>query len=102
MKQEEFYKRCAEIFGVDIPYNEIILAPMIDWDTGTLHHRYTAASRWSGRNPGNGRIEGYGIVRWFSSEQIHVALKNPRHHQIYKSAEDALTGLEKLLENVKK
>lgn len=101
MTQEEFYQRCAEIFGVDIPFNKVVLRPLIDWETGTLHHRYTAGGRWSGRNPGNGRIEGYGVVRWFNSAQIHVALNNPAFQRIYDSPEAALEGLEELLKKTK-
>ena len=28
--------------------------------------------RWGQRAPGNGRYEGFGLVRWFSEKQIHI------------------------------
>lgn len=77
MTKEEFYRKCSEILGVDIPYKEINLTPKVDWETGQLIQRTTLASRWSGREPGNGRVPGFGLIRWYSEIQIHVNLVAP-------------------------
>ena len=56
----EFYKKCSDILDVDHQYD--------------LPKR--KITRWNNRNPGNGRFENYGIIRYFSSNFIHVSFSN--------------------------
>lgn len=64
-RQEEtaFYARCAEILDVEHDYRP--------W-TGR------GPNRWNNRRPGNGRFPGYGTVRYFGPNAIHVCLHTPR------------------------
>lgn len=57
MNKEEFYAAVAALLGVENTYKE----------------KLPYKRRWT-RGLGNGRYEGYGIVRWFGSNCIHIAI----------------------------
>lgn len=73
-----FYEEVAAILGVNFVDNSF------PWYKRT---------RWNNRSPGNGRYEGYGIVRKFG-DKVHVALRHPVVcHQIFDSEQKALDFL---------
>lgn len=57
-----FYSRCAEILGIDHQYQPWIGRP---------------PNRWNNRSPGNGRFGGFGAIRRFSPNYIHICLRYP-------------------------
>ena len=57
MDKQEFYDEVGVILGIGDTYVE-----------NPPYRR-----RWGQRKPGNGRYEGYGIVRYFGPNVIHVA-----------------------------
>ena len=60
MKKHEFYEICSEMFSLEhIPPSVL------------------KKTRWGPREPGPGRLLGYGLVRWYSETSIHVMLKHP-------------------------
>lgn len=61
MVEEGFYKKCAELLGVPDTYRR---------------YPYSKRTRWNNRAPGNGRFEGYGMIRLFGSK-VHMALRSP-------------------------
>ena len=76
-----FYEKCAEILG--IPY-----------ECESFPHAYR--TRWNNRKPGQGRFEGYGIIRKFG-DFYQVALTRPVSHQaIYRSEEEVFAFLRSL------
>lgn len=78
MNQEEFYQECARIVGAEHSYED--KRPQFplrfDWRTESYYRPMTNAGRRSGREPGNGRYPGIGLVRDFG-ETIHVTLSRP-------------------------
>jgi hypothetical protein len=85
---EKFYQDVAELLGVENNYE---------------YNRYTVGgtyrTRWNNRKPGNGRFEGYGLIRFFGPECIHVALNKPVHiNQVFTSTEEVLSVLKKALD----
>lgn len=61
MDKTEFYARCDQLLGQShAPPREI---------------KYRG--RWGPREPGSGRYEGHGLIRWFSEGLVHVSLTNP-------------------------
>ena len=58
-----FYARCAELLGCDHTYRQWVGRP---------------PNRWNNRNPGNGRYPGFGTIRRFGDNAIHVSLRAPR------------------------
>jgi hypothetical protein len=82
MNEEQFYRECAAILGADDLYRA---------------RRFPGRTRWNNRDPGNGRFPGFGTIRMFAPDHIHVALRRPapvsrRCH----SAEEALALLREL------
>lgn len=59
--EEGFYQTCAAMLGVAYQYKP---GP----------YRLT---RWNNRNPGNGRFPGYGMIRMYGPNSIHVCLRHP-------------------------
>lgn len=59
MNKEEFYNRCYEILGVGEEYKDI-------------QYNQRRTNRWGPRQPGNGRYPGFGLIRWFSENNIHL------------------------------
>lgn len=77
MSQEEFYRECGRLLGVETDYKDA--SPVMRWShtEQAMVRKMTKASRWAGREPGNGRFPGCGVIRVFSPVCIHVALKHP-------------------------
>lgn len=53
------------------------------------YHGSNRVNRWTNRNPGNGRYEGIGVVRYFSKSLIHIILDNSSKTYIVKTPEEA-------------
>ena len=82
MKPEEFYRECAAILGAEDLYRT---------------RRFAGRSRWNNRDPGNGRFPGYGTIRMFAPDQIHIALRWPEPlSRKCRSVEQALALLKEL------
>jgi hypothetical protein len=62
MTDEQFYRECAAILGAEHVFRA---------------RRFAGRSRWNNRDPGNGRFPGYGTIRMFAPDQIHIALRTP-------------------------
>ncbi len=62
MNNEDFYIKCGELLQSNTVY-----APF----------PYYRRTRWNNRVAGSGRYVGNGVIRVFSENLIHVALKNP-------------------------
>jgi hypothetical protein len=75
--KESFYGSVADVLGVSENYVE------------AMPYR----RRWGQRTPGNGRFEGFGLVRWFGNNLIHVSLEGhgPR---VFSSPDEALVWIE--------
>lgn len=85
---EQFYQDVAELLGVDSNYE---------------YNRYTHGgkyrTRWNNRTPGNGRFEGYGLVRFFGPSCIQVVLHKPVIiNRVFNSTEEVLEALKKALD----
>lgn len=78
MKNEEFYKKCAEILKLDY----------ID-----CSFKYKYRTRWNNRTPGSGRFNGYGIIRKFNDNLYHIAFKSSKHWAIYNNENDVYNFL---------
>lgn len=80
MDKREFYAKCDSLLGqTHAPPTEL---------------RYRG--RWGPREPGSGRYEGYGLIRWFSEELIHVSLTAPTKVSTTMTAEQVLRLLERI------
>ena len=97
--EEGFYRECSEILGVDSEYkNTKPTAKRYDRETGKLYMPMTSATRWGGREPGNGRYPGFGTIRMFSTNLIHVSLNKPiRVHKTFTSTEEVLEFLREII-----
>lgn len=80
MEKAEFYAECDRILG------QVHEPPKV--------HKYRG--RWGPREPGPGRYEGYGLIRWFSPALVHMALKHPRSISKTVSTDEAIRILEEL------
>jgi len=74
MDKEEFYAAVAAVLGVD----------------NTYEVKLPYKRRWT-RGLGNGRYEGFGIVRWFGQNCIHVA--TPTWSQQFQDPAAALAAI---------
>lgn len=63
---EAFYQDVSDLLGIESNYV---------YQPHTLGGTYR--TRWNNRKPGNGRFEGYGLIRFFGPNVIHVAINNP-------------------------
>jgi hypothetical protein len=94
LEVEKFYLRIGEILGIGqeiIPIKE----PRKSMRTGIS--RSTNATRWGPRAPGNGRFEGFGIIRVYGST-VHVSLRHPvAIHKVFQSREEVIEFLEKMM-----
>lgn len=98
MNKKEFYTKCSEIVGYETDYVELPpITPSRD-RYGNIVQPMTRKTRWGGRSPGNGRFPGLGIIRVFSSQCIHITIKNPDLNSIYNSYDDALDALIELFQ----
>lgn len=75
-KQEEFYKNCSEILGIEHNYQTPV--------------KYR--NRWNTRKLGNGRFPGYGLIQCFGN---NVRVINKQGTFWFKSYEEVYALLEK-------
>lgn len=61
MRDDDFYRRCADLLGVDY---ECAGFP------------YAIRNRWNNRAPGSGRFPGMGVIRVFGDE-VCLSLRRP-------------------------
>ncbi len=80
MDKIKFYAECDRLFGQEHPAPKEI--------------KYRRTGRWGPREPGSGRFEGYGIVRWFNSNTVHVSLRHPVGMHMITTPENALLVIE--------
>jgi hypothetical protein len=78
--QKNFYSECANILGIVHEFSP----------------KYPHLNRWNHRQLGNGRFPGRGVIRWYASNQIHLAFKAPLITKIFKSKEDCWEYLKTL------
>lgn len=76
--EQAFYEECIAILGSAQEYRKF---------------PYSKRTRWNNRTAGNGRFEGYGIVRMYSPSIIHISFRNPKINLVCKSAEEAFSIL---------
>lgn len=96
MKIAEFYRACEDILGTKTEYKEQKLYIKFDRETGKPYKILTRATRWGGREPGNGRFPGNGLIRVFGT-QIHVTLHNPNVNGTFNSFDEVLKELEEAM-----
>lgn len=78
--EQQFYRSCAELLGVEGGYRP---------------RRFAQANRWNNRAPGNGRFPGFGLIRMFGPRHIQLSLRRPRKiNATCSSAEEALSLLQ--------
>jgi hypothetical protein len=96
--EEAFYRECAVILGITTDYVASRPASYYSAYDEKVVTRSTRATRFTHRAPGNGRYVGYGVIRMFSPDMIHVALTQPKLvNQIFTSLEEALAFLRELV-----
>ncbi len=93
MEVKEFYKACEDILDAKTEYEEKVLYTKYNHETGEPYKIPTRGSRWGGREPGNGRFPGKGLIRVFGSI-IHVSLNDPKIQRTFNSFEEVLAALE--------
>ena len=98
--EKDFYGACSKILGVEIAYRESTPPTVrIDRQTGKEYTPATKATRWGGREPGNGRIPGCGLIRIFSTSCIKVDLYHPiKMSGIYTDMDEVLELLKKAIQ----
>lgn len=74
-----FYEECSNILG--LIHNHVEPVPK--------------RNRWNNRTPGNGRYEGYGLIRFYNSELIHVQFAS-KGSGIFKSEDEVFEFLKKV------
>jgi hypothetical protein len=89
MTDEEFYAEVGRLLGVDHAWTRPLPSSRIRRD-GSVTNTYK--TRWNGREPGNGRFPGRGIVRVVGSS-VHVALREPSLQAVYASKKEALDAI---------
>jgi hypothetical protein len=75
---ERFYSACAEMLGAGHAWRDAKPHPKVDRVTGAIWQPMTRAGRWAGREPGNGRFEGFGLIRLFGQNRVHLLLRRPQ------------------------
>lgn len=63
MDKIEFYAECDRLFEQEHPV--------------PVQIKYRRTGRWGPRTPGSGRFEGFGLVRWFNPNTVHMSLRYP-------------------------
>ena len=87
---ESFYQDVSDLLGIENNY---------EYNPHTVGGTYR--TRWNNRKPGNGRFEGYGIIRFFGPNVIHVAINYPvTLTGVFESKEEVLSALKKALDEV--
>lgn len=96
--EEDFYGECAEILGTEHQYRDGVPRPKIDRD-GKIYTPTSRGTRWGGREPGNGRFPGFGLIRLFGNT-VQIQLTEPKRLSgIFNSKQEALSFLRKELSN---
>ena len=96
--EEDFYGRCAEILGTEHQYRDGVPRPKMDRE-GKMYTPSSRATRWGGREPGNGRFSGFGLIRLFGNT-VQINLTKPKRiSAIIDGREEALAFLEKEVNN---
>ena len=94
--KKDFYDKVADILGVEHEYNTFndkIIKPFDRFG----NPRTTNKNRWNGREPGNGRFQGFGIIRNYGTV-IHVTLNHPQSvNKIFDKEDDVLEFLMDLI-----
>ena len=85
MDKIEFYSECDKFFGQSHP--------------PPREFRPRRTGRWGPREPGAGRFEGYGIVRWFNPSTVHVSLRYPIPLHMMTTPGAALAAIERLMKD---
>ena len=81
---EDFYQRCSDLLGTENTYVE--------------RSPYWRRTRWTNRAAGSGRFPGFGTIRMFSPDCIHVSLTKPvAINRTFDSAEEVYAFLKKAL-----
>jgi hypothetical protein len=81
---ELFYQRCSDLLGTENTYVE--------------RSPYWRRTRWTNRELGAGRFSGYGTIRMFSPDCIHMSLNHPVSvSRTFTSAEDVYAFLKEAL-----
>lgn len=96
LNKKEFYEKCSKLLKVDHDYCSLNddLVHRINRH-GVLVKKPTKANRWGGREPGNGRFKGKGLIRAYNENCVHVNLNNPQLNMIG-SMEEVIQKLEEL------
>ncbi len=85
--EAKFYQDVADLLNVDNHYEVNINK---GWRT-----------RWNNRKPGNGRFEGYGLVRFYGPGMIHVILHCPVSiNKVFNSPEEVLVAIKTAIDNI--
>lgn len=80
MTNEAFYAECAALLGTSydcVPFS------------------YGRRTRWNNRSAGSGRFPGFGLIRVFSDDEVHVHLHSPEPLTFRGSKEEVLARLSK-------
>lgn len=88
--EEKFYAACGEMLGMKHNYVDSVPQPKVD-RYGVIYMPATKATRWGGREPGNGRYPGFGTIRLFGNV-VQIRLTRPK--QIFATIDGLDTALE--------
>ena len=81
MDKIKFYAECDRILGQEHPPPKV--------------RRYKG--RWGPREPGPGRYEGYGLIRYFGPKHAHISLYAPRNVTLVTTPENALRMISEMV-----
>lgn len=90
MNEKEFYETVSCILGVEHHYKEPLKPSQFPDRHGNIRNTYKG--RYNGREGGNGRFQGSGIVRNFGTF-IQVRLTTPVLHGNYKNFDEAVEAI---------
>lgn len=76
-EEENFYGLCAEILGTEHQYRDDVPRPKRDRE-GKRYFPTTKSTRWGGREPGNGRFPGFGLIRLHWPDLVLIRLHHPK------------------------
>lgn len=85
---ERFYQDVSDLLGIQSNY---------EYNPHTVGGTYR--TRWNNRAAGNGRFEGYGLIRFFGPNVIHVSISKPVSiNKTFDSKADVLAALKKAID----
>jgi len=87
--RKEFYQKVAEILGQEHSFNPRKRWTSVDRETGEIRIRRTDGTRWAGRDPGNGRFPGFGVIRAHNPGNIFVMSRFGQ--KVFETEEEALS-----------